>query len=309
MPEPQTFPEPFEALLAEGRLHFEADRLEESLELFRRAETVAEEMGDPRAADRAFVNVSAVEITIERARGLSTATLKRLREILMGGEDDVNCRLAAYNIARAYEYQKEFRKGRFYAQIALDRSRLLDHGDWLASSHNQLANFLLAESRFEDACREYHQALDRLADDGEDATRRRRALIQDNLGYALFLLGRQDEGLDLLYRSLRTLRHLGARRDQISPRLDLSFALLELGRHRDALHHAAHALGLAEEMGEDDSVKNALYLLGEAAHQSGEPLEARHHFQTLQERYFPDSGQLADMLLTVDVRKLVNLKA
>lgn len=305
MRSPEPYAPRFEALLDEGRHAFEADRLEDSLDLFERAEALARSHGDDRGADRAFVNTCAVLVTVRRAEGLAADTFHRMREILMAGDDAVNSRLAAYNIARAYEFQKEYRKGLFYARIALDRSRVLESADWLASSHNQIGNLLLAESRFETACEEYGVALDLLPEEPS----RRKALILTNLGYALVVLDRRRDGLPLLYRSLRMLRSLGARREQIFPHLDLCFALLEGGRYRHALRHGAQALALAEDAGEQDSVKHALFLLGEAAQQAGEPSEARACFERLQERYFPEASYLPDILLTVDVRKLINLKA
>lgn len=105
------------------------------------------------------------------------------------------------------------------------------------------------------------------------------------------------------------LRGLGVRREQVTPHLDLCFALLEIGRFRHAVRHGTRALALAEEAGEPDSVKQALFLLGEATHQVAGAHEAREYFQRLQERYFPEASYLTDILLTVDVRKLINLKA
>lgn len=294
----------FDALIDEGRAHLAADRLPEALEVLADAERLAEASGDPRGADRAFANRCAVLMAVDR--GLSAESLQRLRQILMAGDDTVTSRLAAYNIARAYEFNKEHRKGLFYARIALDRSRLLDSAEWLASSHNQIGNFLLAESRFEQACEEYEGALALLP---EDQFSIRKAAIQDNLGYAYVILGRVREGLELLYRSLRSLRALGSRRETILPHLSLCFALLEVGRYRHALKHGAAALGLAEEAEEGDSIKHALFLLAEAAQQSGDPEAARELFGRLQERYFPEASYLPEVLMTVDVRKLINLKA
>lgn len=294
----------FDALIDEGRALLEAERLDEALCAIEEAERLAEELGDRRAADRAYANRCAVMIAVDR--GLAPESLQRLREILMAGDDAVTSWLAAYNVARAYEFLKEHRKGLFYARIALDRARVLEASDWVASSRNQIGNFLLAESRFDSACEEYREALDLLTDEGPTV---RRAKVYDNLGYALVVIHEEHEGLRLLYRSLRMLRSMGARREQIFPHLDLCFALLELGRHRHAVAHGVRALALAEEAGEEDSIKHALFLLGEAAQQTGDPAMAREHFQRLQERYFPDASHLPDVLLTVDVRKLINLKA
>lgn len=296
----------FERLLEEGRRHLAAERLDEALRTYDEAERLAEAHGDGRRSDLAFVNRCAVLIPMTRGQGLPGEAMNRLREILMSGRDDVNCRLAAYNIARTFEFTKEHRKGLFYARIALDRSQVLGGGDWLASSHNQIGNFLLAESRFDEARREYEEALALLPESDPSV---RLAAIHDNLGYAHVMLGAVARGLALLYRSLRTLRRLGARRERILPHLSLSFTLLELGRFRHALSHGLKALGLAEEAGEEDSIKHALFLIGEAAQQAGDPDAARRYFERLQERYFPEAAYLPDVLLAVDVRKLINLKA
>lgn len=294
----------FEALIKRGRAHLEADRLEEALRVFEEAEGLAGELDDPRAADRAYSNRCAVLIAVDR--GLPPESLQRLREILMAGDDGVTSWLAAYNIARAYEFAKEHRKGLFYARIALDRACLLETSDWVASSRNQIGNFLLAESKFDAACEEYESALALLPPDQGSV---RQAAIFDNLGYAYVVLGRLEQGLALLYRSLRRLRALGGHRETILPHLSLCYALIEQGKHRHALRHGARALALAEEAGEEDSVKHALFLLGEAAQHTGDPATARELFERLQERFFPDAAHLVDVLLAVDVRKLINLRA
>lgn len=299
---PTTFEERFEALLERARAEHQADRLADALDTFAEAERLAQERGDRKAADRAFANRCTT--VVKRDRSLGLEEIQRLREILMAGDDPVVSRLAAYNVARAFECAKQNRKGLFYARIALDRSKILDSSDWMASSRNQLGNFLLAEGRFQEAREEYEAALELLPPDPS----RRKALILTNLGYAKVVLELKG-GLDLLYRSLRMLRSLGAHSEQVFPHLDLSFALLEVGRYRHALKHGARALTLAEESGDEDSVKHALFLLGEAAQQAGDPGTARETFQQLQERYFPESRHLPDVLLAVDVRKLVNLKA
>lgn len=300
----ESFDPRFDALIDEGRAHLEAERLEEALRLFEQAEALAEELEDRRAADRAYVNRCAVLIAVDR--GLAPESIQRLREVLMAGDDAVTSWLAAYNVARAYEFLKEHRKGLFYARIALDRARVLEAPDWIASSRNQIGNFLLAESRFDAAREEYEEALALLASDRGSL---RVAAIFDNLGYAYVILGRLRQGLTLLYRSLRRFRAMSRRRETILPHLSLCFALIEAGRYRLALRHAAQALALAEEAGEEDSIKHALFLLGEAAQQTGDPAKARELFERLQERYFPEASYLPDVLLTVDVRKLINLKA
>lgn len=301
---PNQLPEEIESLLRAGRCAYAEERPQKAIELFRRARELAESAGDDKAEDRAFVNECAVLIGLERSAGIPAVDIQKLRKIVMSG-DPVNGRLAAYNIARAFEFQKEFRKGLFYARIALDRANVLERADWVASSRNQLGNLLLAQSRVEDACQEYRAALELL----EDGPTRRRALILTNLGYSQAVLGRLREGAGLVYRSLRMLRSIGARRELVVPMLDLSYVLLELGRPSLAIKHGIRALALAEEIGESDSIRHAYFLLGEATQQAGDTAVAEEYFERLQQRFFPNYERLAEFLFTVDIRDLVNLKA
>lgn len=231
--------------------------------------------------------------------------VRPLREILVRNAERGNCRLAAYTLARHYELRKEFKKALFYARIARDRSVGLGRDDYEASSHNQIGNALLASSEIAQACREYERALELMP----AADTSPRAGVLHNLGYCRLLQGRLDEGYRLLYESLGILRRLGARRYQISPRLDLSFAHLESGRLRHATRQAQAALALAEEFREPDSIKNALFLLGEAYNLRGEEARAESYFRRLQADFFPHQDYLSSFLLSVDVRNLVNLHA
>lgn len=289
-----------------GRSKVDGECLHEALSIFEDAESLAQQAGDQGAADRAWLNRCAVLIAMQRVEDLSLKVFHRMRQLLMAGDDPVGCWLAAYNMAQAYELKKEYRKGTFYARIALDRARLLDSGEQLASSFNQLALLLLGRSHFDEAREAFQAALDLLPNREISV---RRAAILDNLGYACVVLGDRREGLRHLVSSLRSLRRLGRRREQIFPHLRLCFAHLEVGRARHAQRHGLRALELAEEFGEPISIQYALFLLGEAAQRVGDAVGAREHFERLHRQYFPDNPKLADLLLAVDVRHLVNLKA
>jgi tetratricopeptide (TPR) repeat protein len=279
----------------------EAGRLEEALEILDRAFAEAVPQGDARQIDLVICDRAAVAIEL----GRGSAEVPRLREILVRNGDTANCRVAAYNIARFHELNKDYKKALFYARIARDRSELLGRRDWLASSHNLIGNTLLAESFVDKAHEEYERALEFMPSEPSPA----RARILDNLGYCRVLQGRFREGFSFLYQSLRILRRFRAERYQISIRLDLCFAHLETGRYRDAWRHGLAALELAERMDEPQSEKNALYLLGEVAHLSGDIQAARSYFARLQQTFFPEETYLPGFLLAVDVRKLVNLHA
>lgn len=292
----------FDDLRNLGQKAVEEGNLEEAETRFDQALSWARDHGSDRQRDLALCNRAAVAIELRCDEG----QVAQLREVLLRNSDPTNSLLAAYHISIFYQLSKKnHKKSLFYARIAHGRAELLDRPNLLASSHNQLGNALLGECFVEEACTEYETALRLMP--GQASIWRARIL--DNLGYCRILQKRFDEGYAFLYESLQLLRRLKADRYQVSTRLDLSFAHLETGRYRHALHQGIAALGLAERTGQDDSVKNALYLVGEAANLSGDLDAASSHFRRLQRQFFPEASYLPNFLLAVDVRKLINLHA
>ncbi|MEO7795661.1 MAG: hypothetical protein ABIV06_12900 [Thermoanaerobaculia bacterium] len=292
--------EEFQAARARWAELVETGQMEEALVLVEAAVVWAEANGESLLHDRALCNRAA--IALELGRGATH--VPALRALLLRTADAENTYLAAYTIARHYELQKEHRKGLFYAQLARDRATALDENRQ-AASLNYIANFLVAESRFEEAIAVYAEALTLLP--SRDCLRG--AVIGYNLGYCNVLTGRSREGLTLLYASLRSLRRRGAEAHAMKAELDLAFALLETAHARPAGRHAARALAAAELCADADARKNALYLLGAAAVASGDRVGARRHFERLQQGFYPEADYLPELLLHVDVRDLVNLKA
>ncbi|MBV8200996.1 MAG: hypothetical protein JOZ15_10285 [Acidobacteria bacterium] len=293
-------PEVFEEFRERWQRSIEVGRLEEAEEIIQRALAWAHKDGDLRRIDNVVCALAAVAIHLGRGDG----ELPRLREILLRNADPANCRLAAYNISIYYQFTRNYKKSLFYARIACDRARQLSRPDWLAFSRNQLGNALLGESFVDQACCEYEAAAELIPDAGVW-----RARILNNLGYCRVLQKRFAEGYACLYESLRLLRRFSAERYQVLPRLDLCFAHLETAHYEHARRQGVAAFELAEKMGDADAMKNALYLLGEAANLSGDTEKAGRYFGRLQRDYFPESPYLTGFLLAVDVRSLVNLHA
>jgi hypothetical protein len=291
----------FEELKSHSEEAVRAGRLEEAELVLGQALHWALEHGEPWQVDLGICNLAAVTIELGHGEG----ELPRLRQILLRNANPQNCRLAAYNISRHYELAKNYKKSLFYARIALERAEALARNDWVASAHNRIGNVMLAESFVDEACRRYELALS-LMPEGEGVWR---AGIFGNLGYCRILQHRHSEGLSLLYKSLRMLRRFRAERYMVSTLLDLCFAHLETGRLRYAEHWGMLALQLAEQTQQGDSVKNSLYLLGETAHLNGDPDGSRSYFTRLQRDFFPNEIYLPGFLMTVDIRKLVNLHA
>jgi tetratricopeptide (TPR) repeat protein len=275
--------------------------LETAVTLFDRALATARQTGDQNLIDLGLCGRSAAAIEL----GRGSDCLPSLREILVRNAEPSNCWVAAYNIARVYELTRNYKKALFYARLARDRAETLGRVEWRASSHNMIGNLLLAESFVEEATHEYEKALTLVP---EEMTLRR-ARIHDNVGYCRVLQGRCREGLALLYSSLRALRRRRAEHYLISTHLDLCFAHLEIKRLRYARRHGEAALALATRQGDDDAVKNALYLLGQTATLAGDEVRAHAFFRRLQRDYYPDNPHVADFLMSVDVRQMINLRA
>jgi tetratricopeptide (TPR) repeat protein len=291
----------FEELRDLGEEAVQAGRLEEAEAFFDQALNLVQEHGESWQIDLGICNRAAARIWLGRGE----SELSRLREILLRNANPHNCRLAAYNVARHYELTKNFKKSLFYARIALERSETLGRRDWMASAQNTIGNVLLAESFVDEACQRYETALELMPEDHSVW----RAGILDNLGYCRVLQRRYAEGYRLLYQSLRILRRYGSERYLVPPLLDLSFAHIETGRYEHAQRHAASALRIAETTEQTDAVKNALYLLGEAANLSGNSQAAQGHFTELQRGFFPAASYLPSFLMSVDIRKMINLHA
>src|SRR5215203_2150111 len=206
----------FAELRDSGEKAVRMGRLEDAESFFDQALTWAEEHGEPWQVDLGVCNRAAARIWLGRGE----SEIARLREILLHNTNPSNCQLAAYNISRFYELNKNFKKSLFYARIALERAETLERQDWMASSQNQIGNVLLAESFVDEACQRYETALSLMPEDNGVW----RARIVDNLGYCRTLQRRYSEAYELLYESLRSLRRAGSERYLVSTLLDLSFA-------------------------------------------------------------------------------------
>lgn len=292
----------FDELRAAGKQATDDGRLDEALGLYRACAERAEALGERDLADLAFCNCCAIQISLGAPEGL----IRGLREILSRSTDPLNRLVAAYNLARIYEVRNDTRKGLLYSRIARGEHEKSGTASayWEANLHNQAGSFLLLESRFGEAAEEYRRAL--AADPG--ASESRLAVSWLNLGYCCLVLGDHRQGFELLYRSLRVHRRSEVVKHQMLAHLDLCYGLLEVGRHRPARRHGARALALAERIGDPFGLKNALYLLGEAEHLLGNDAEARACFDRLQ-ALFPGTPYLSDLLMAVDLRQMLNLRA
>lgn len=298
---PSTSDEPFDLLRRRGRDLAAHGRFEEALDIFNQASAWVEQHGDAARRDLAFLNRAAVLV----AMGRGGEVVGHLRRLLLASADSAHRHLAAYNVSLFYEREKDAEKGLRYGRLALDHAERTESRELIARSHNRIANALIAQSYFSEARDHYLPALEMWAD--EDSIDR--AFILDNLGYCHVVTGSTEAGFRSLFASLRLLRRLGAGQWESFVHLDLCYAYLDLERFDHARRHGLAALRLAEARGQDAQVKNSLYLLGEIAKHDGDRYSAYDYFTRLQDEFYPDNGSIVGMLMAIDARRLINLKA
>ncbi|HEX4961643.1 MAG TPA: HNH endonuclease [Thermoanaerobaculia bacterium] len=238
---------------------------------------------------------------LERGRSpreLSPEEYSQLREMLLHSTtSEYSCHIAC-RLAESLSISKYYKKALFYNRIAEERAGEAGLSNTLATIYNQRGNILLAESFVEEALGFYKKALEKLPESIH------RPPVLANAGYCCILLGQKKEGFSYLITALRTLTHLKVTGGVylLSVHLDLTFAYVDTGRLRYAKRHGEKALRIAKESGESDAEKNALYLLGEIAHLSGDFAEAREYFTILQKKFFPSEIYLPQFLMSEDLK-------
>ena len=300
----------FETLRDRARALVAKGAYREAATVYQRAVEVAAAAGESDLADEALCGWGAAETEL----GNGAEAMPELRRILLGSPVDHNCCLAAYTLARAHELEGQIKKALFYARLFRDRAEYVERSGLKGLAQNLLGNLLVTEGRETEAAACYRRAL-RLS---ESSSPTWKASAEGNLGYCLVVQAagtrvprraRFREGLKLMYRSLRTFRRERAEWNIALSHLDLCYAHLELGRTACAKRHATTTLDLAKRLDDFDMVKNCLFLLGQAAVLEGDTEAARESFGDLERRFYPERAGLADVLMSVDFRQVVNLRA
>ncbi len=302
--------EDFKTLRDRGRELVAKGSYREAAAVYRQAAQVATAAGEADRADEALCGWGAAETEL----GNGAEAMPELRRILLGSAADHNCWLASYTLARAHELEGQIRKALFYARLSHHHSAHVHRPGLTGLSHNLLGNLLIADGHEADAAAEYRTALRQAG----NAPPTWIAGAETNLGYCLLVgalrskglrRGRMREGLRLIYRSIRTFRREGAVQYSMLPHLDLCFAHLELLKPATARRHGQRALALAKQYDDSAAIKNSLYLLGHVALMEGDSETARQYFGELGRRFYPDQAGLTDVLMSLDLRQVVNLRA
>ena len=246
-------------------------------------------------------------VTINKANALIAAErtgpeVKALPMILMRRRTSQHTFLSAYALMYTHRLTGESKRAIFYGQIALEAAIQADQSYWRLGALNELGLVYEVDSQFPKAVECFEQALALLDTvDGVEEHSFSHVAILGNLGYNKILVGETKEGLRLLHSIVDRIRTPSAKSDAY---IELCFGYGNLEQYETARHHGEMGLEFACE---PRQVRNAHYLLGEAAYKMGDVEAAEQHFEELA-RFYPQFRHLKSLLFAIDLRSMLNLK-
>ncbi|MEN8163306.1 MAG: hypothetical protein ABFS37_04190 [Acidobacteriota bacterium] len=298
--------ERYDHLLGEAQEAFASGDLQSALMHFEAARQLASDHRDVDRADRAACNACYVRIQM----GQAEEQIPRLRRLFMGTLHPRNRCTAAYNIAEAFRDLEDFDSAMEWADRSSELARDVDEPSLTAGVHNQQASLALRFSRFEEAEKGFHLALDAMESLGETLQAANRATVLGNLGYALMCTDRLEEGLGLCEQARAALDELSADNLIYENLQDLCYGYI-LDDQLERAHAAGErALGLAEHYDDNQVMKNCLFLLAEVAVRRGDAFRGRRYLRELAE-FYPEiemNEEIIDVFLTTDLTNVVNLR-
>ena len=244
------------------------------------------------------INKADAMIALDR----SGPEVQALPMILMKRRNLHHVFLAAYALMFKHRVVSECKRALFYGQIARDAAEDADESFWKIAVLNDLGIVYQMDSQWLQSieCLEGALALIDGVPDGAQQSFSRVAIIA-NLGYTRMLAGETGEGLRLIESVIDRIKSPEELSDAC---IDLCYGYLEAEDLEKARAYGEKGLSLAQS---PRQIRNAHYLLGEAAYQSGDTAAAEEHFDELA-RYYPEFRNLKRVLYALDLRSMINLK-
>jgi len=253
----------------------------------------------PDDEQRELITINKADVLIEMQR--SGPEVQALPAILMRRRNPHHTFLASYQMMFKHRLAGEMDRSIFYGQIA--QKVAIESGKvfWKLAALNELGLAYEANSQFEDAIRSFNDAIALLDSiEATDQTVSRIAIIQ-NLSYCRLLVGDTETGIQMVLTVLDQIQGAWARAESL---IDLCYGYVELQQYDKAIEYGKAGLELASE---PRQIRNAHYLLGEAAYKAGDIAAAEFHFDELA-RFYPQFRNLKSLLFAIDLRSMVNLK-
>ena len=251
-------------------------------------------------ATRELLTINKADAMIALDRG--GPEVQALPMILMKRRNLHHTFLAAYALMFKHRVVSECKRALFYGQIALDAAEEADQSFWKIAVLNDLGIVYEMDSQFVRAIECLERAL-ALIDAIPDETQQSfsRVAIISNLGYNRILINETQDGIRMIESVLDQIESPASLSDSC---IDLCYGYLEIENLEKARYFGEKGLTLAET---PRQIRNAHYLLGELAYQSGDHAAAEEHFDALA-RFYPEFRNLKRVLFAIDLRSMINLK-
>ncbi|MEA2236002.1 MAG: hypothetical protein QOC81_726 [Thermoanaerobaculia bacterium] len=284
-----------EELRQEALAKVRSEEFDEALAMYDEALALA---SDEEVRELITINKGHALIAAER----SGPEVKALPMILMRRRNTHHTFLASYALMYTHRLTGELKRAIFYGQIALEAANQADQTFWKLAALNELGIVYESDSQFPKAIEHFEQALALIAT-LDDATQRQfsRVAIIQNLGSSRVIVGDTLEGIRMIEAIIDQVQVGSTLSDSY---IDLCYGYLDLEDYPKARSHGETGLALACE---PRQVRNAHYLLGEAAYKMGDVDAAEDHFEQLA-RFYPQFRHLKSLLFAIDLRSMLNLK-
>ncbi|MEA2338962.1 MAG: MalT-like region [Thermoanaerobaculia bacterium] len=246
-------------------------------------------------------------ITINKGHALIAAErtgpeVKALPMILMRRRNAHHTFLASYALMYTHRLTGETKRAIFYGQIALESATQAEQTFWKLAALNELGIVYAMDSQFASAISTYEAALASIAT-LDDASQQQfsRVAIYQNLGESLLHVGETVKAIRMIEGILDQIQVPSSLSDSY---IDLCYGYLDLENYERARQYGQRGLDLASD---SRQVRNAHYLLGEAAYKLGDIDAAEEHFEQLA-RFYPQFRHLKSLLFSIDLRSMLNLR-
>jgi tetratricopeptide (TPR) repeat protein len=272
-----------------------AEKYDEALALYDRAIAV---VTDDETRELLTINKADAMI----ASGRTGAEVQSLPTILMRRRNLHHTFLAAYALMFLHRTENNIRRAIVFGETALRAAIEANEPFWKLAALNDLGICYEIDSQFPRAieCLEEAMGLTALIE-GETERKFSETAILQNLGYNKLLVGETLEGLAMIHRVIEAVEVPSSLSDSY---IDLCYGYLELKEFAKAREYGE--IGLQHAV-EPRQVRNAHYLLGEAAYECGDIDSAEYHFDELT-KFYPQFRNLKHLLFAIDLRGMVNLR-
>lgn len=285
-----------EELRRQGLEKVRTEEFDEALALYDEALVLAND--DEEIHELVTINKANALIAAER----SGPEVKALPMILMRRRNPHHTFLASYALMYTHRLTSESKRAIFYGQIALEAAKQAEQMFWKLAALNELGIVYELDSQFASAVECFQEALaclEKVSDRTEQAFSQ--VALIGNLGYNKLLIGETHEGLRLIESVIDDIVSSHMKADGYA---DLCYGYLDLEQYAKARGYGEMSLELACE---PRQVRNAHYLIGEAAYKMGDVDAAAFHFDELA-RFYPQFRHLKNLLFAIDLRSMLNLK-